>query len=159
MLREEHTESMRLLQLSTVHDHFTISVDYKAYLWLSIRLVCIRADGPTTFSRSHWIVVKAGRTSCIRACMYMYICIYSWQVIVFVVRISRCDISSTDSATNLASIYAFLYMCVFYFRVFPSFSSTFKNKRYYQEYNVRYFRLLRYLSLTRSRIISRGMIF
>lgn len=39
-------------------------------IWLSIRLVCIKADGPTTFSRPHWIVVKAGRTSCVRAHAY-----------------------------------------------------------------------------------------
>jgi hypothetical protein len=37
------------------------------FIWLSIRLACIKADGPTTFSRPHWIVVKAGRTSCVRA--------------------------------------------------------------------------------------------
>lgn len=61
-------------------------------IWLSIRLVCIKADGPTTFSRPHWIVVKAGRTSCIRA---------GARVIVFIVRVctSRC-VSSQPVASR-----------------------------------------------------------
>lgn len=68
------------LSLATIRCNVYIYISLKLYrpavlrfrstiklIWLSIRLVCIKADGPTTFSRPRWIVVKAGRTSCIRA--------------------------------------------------------------------------------------------
>lgn len=79
--------SLKLHRLAVLRFRSTIKL-----IWLSIRLVCIKADGPTTFSRPHWIVVKAGRTSCIRALahtrdesssllyirMYFPLCLLGW---------------------------------------------------------------------------------
>lgn len=62
LARDARYISLKLRRLAVLRFRSTIKL-----IWLSIRLVCIKADGPTTFSRPHWIVVKAGRTSCIRA--------------------------------------------------------------------------------------------